>query len=93
MPESRIVVTGSLDMATVPQLTQVVADASREHERVILDVANLEFVDSTGVRTLITLRQQLEKEGRTLACEGFRQEILDILDILGVRELIVGAAS
>lgn len=90
MSEKRIEYNGSLDMSSVPQLVETVEIAAHKHRRIILDMTNLDFVDSTGIHGLITLRQKMTAEGRELLFEGFRPEILDILDILGIREMILG---
>jgi anti-anti-sigma factor len=87
--EARVVFAGHLDMGTVPALMEQVQSAGAVR-RVVLDLSQLEFVDSTGVRGLLTLKQRFANQGRELQIEGVRPEICDILDILGVKELILG---
>lgn len=50
-------VSGELDMATAQQLGQALADAAGT--KVILDMVDVTFIDSVGLRTLIQARQQL----------------------------------
>lgn len=90
MSEASITFQASLDMASVPQLTEMVEAASQGHDRLVVDMTAVDFVDSTGVRSLLSLRRQLEESGKLLVFEGFRPEILDIFDILGVRDLVTG---
>lgn len=91
MSEAHVAYAGSLDMATIPEVTDLVERAARAGERVILNLEGLEFVDSTGVQGLILLKRKLAEAGRELVFKGFRPEILDVLDILGVREMLMGA--
>lgn len=76
-------------MASVPELTELVEAAARENDRVVVDMSAVSFVDSTGVRSLLSLRRQLGQSGKALLFQGFGPEILDIFDILGVRDLVM----
>lgn len=76
-------------MASVPELTAIVEAAARENDRVVVDMSAVSFVDSTGVRSLLSLRRQLDQSGKVLLFHGFGPEILDIFDILGVRDLVM----
>lgn len=89
MSAKRIQYGGSLDMSTVVAFMDYVLLNARGQAEVILDLSELEFIDSTGVRSLVTLKQELGDQGQTLVLRGIRQDIIDILDILGVLELIV----
>lgn len=48
----RLVVRGELDIATVPVLERALA-LDGEAERVVLDLAGVTFIDSTGLRLLL----------------------------------------
>jgi anti-anti-sigma factor len=53
-------VAGELDSHTAPQLQQALAGVlDSGAKRLVLDVAEVGFVDSSGLRVLIGLRQQL----------------------------------
>lgn len=91
MVETRIAYEGNLDMANVEQFHTMVQEASQNCDRLVIDCSGLEFVDSTGVRALVTLKQQLGAAGKQFELEGLSQDILDILDILGIREMLLGA--
>jgi len=90
MPDKRLAYTGSLDMATVTQFLHMVQQAAAGSETLLVDMSGVTFIDSTGVRGLVSAKQQLAADGRQLILEGFSQDILDILEILGIREMIVG---
>jgi anti-sigma B factor antagonist len=56
---SRVVVTpvGELDIATVPALeTQVAELRPTGFEQLVIDLRELEFIDSTGLKLLLALR-------------------------------------
>lgn len=66
-----VVAHGELDLATVPQLEHAVQELRSSGVRaVVLDLRELGFMDSTGVRLLL----QLDAESRA---DGFAFSIID----------------
>jgi anti-sigma B factor antagonist len=59
-----VVVTGEIDMLSTPQLDDVLATAVRECPgRVEIDLAQVEFLASTGLRSLVTAKQLADDQG------------------------------
>lgn len=86
----RVVWAGtSLDLSTVGEFEEHVRSAGRDEQALVVDVRALEFVDSTGVRSLVTLKQEWKAAGGILTYEGFREDIRDILDIMGITEMLL----
>ena len=58
---------GELDLATAPELEEKVLAAVREGDRsVVLDLRELTFMDSTGVRTIVAAHKAAEESGADL---------------------------
>jgi anti-anti-sigma factor len=55
-PTTLVVVHGELDLATAPQLRDATATASRDIERLIIDLSQTTFIDSVGICTLVAAR-------------------------------------
>jgi len=89
--EARITFVGSLDISTVTSFTEQVQAAAQGSDRIVVDCTEMEFLDSTGVRGLVVLKQQMASMGKQLVFEGFGSHIIDILDILGIREVVIDA--
>ncbi len=51
-----VVVSGELDMASAPLFRQVLAEAEPRGGRVVLDLAELTFMDSSGLRELVAFQ-------------------------------------
>jgi anti-anti-sigma factor len=47
-----LIVTGEIDLATSFDFEQAVAQTSRQHRRLIMDLTGVEFLDSSGIHTL-----------------------------------------
>ena len=59
----------SLDVAAAPGLKSAVADlANQARHRLVLDLGQLEFVDSSGLGALIHAHKSLERDGKLVLC-------------------------
>jgi anti-anti-sigma factor len=70
---TRVVVSGELDLATVPQLTEAVEGATPPGGTVEVDLRDVEFMDSAGVAAINRCRrgtQELEADLVLLVREG-----------------------
>ncbi len=86
---TRIAPTGELDIATTPALEQAIADATAEPGvTLVLDLRELTFMDSTGLRTLAQTNARAEQDGFTLAIWRGSRQIERVLEISGLGALL-----
>jgi anti-sigma B factor antagonist len=63
-----ITVSGEMDASTVGRLDSAIDEAIRDHERhVVLDAADVSFIDSTGITALISGLRRLNRSRRRMA--------------------------
>jgi anti-anti-sigma factor len=74
-------VAGELDIATSPQLLDTITEHAPFEEDLRLDVHDLRFLDSQGIRALLRLTE-LVGEGRLLVLVGASPEVRRILDLV-----------
>jgi anti-sigma B factor antagonist len=82
---------GELDLATAPELEQKVLDAVRGGEHaVVLDLRELTFMDSTGVRTIVAAHQVAEQTGHDLRLVRPRREsaVSRVIEISGIDDAL-----
>ena len=62
---AELTVRGELDPHTAPQLDDTIGEllADGEVNRLVLDLAGLDFIDSSGIRSLIRAQQTLADRG------------------------------
>jgi anti-sigma B factor antagonist len=81
----RVVPHGELDLVTVPQLeVQIEALRSRGFETVALDLRQLTFMDSTGLRLLLRLQAESRSNGFcfvVIDCEGPVRRLLRLTGV------------
>ena len=73
--------SGELDVSTRSQAFE--ACCSCTGPAVVLDLAELTFMDSRGYAAIIEAKHVLEAEGRTLTIRGIRGEPLRLVTLLG----------
>ena len=93
--DDRVVVTprGELDMATAPELEQVVMSRLLDGRWVVLDLRGLDFIDSSGLRVVVGAhRSAEERDGRFTCVRGAPgstvHRIVEIAGIDGVIEMV-----
>jgi anti-anti-sigma factor len=80
---------GELDLGSVPALqTEVHRLLSDGLRRVVVDLADLEFIDSTGIECLLGLSERSRANGDTLRIVDPRGDVDRVLRLTGVRELL-----
>lgn len=80
---------GELDIATAPilrdALTAQIDDGVTD---VCLDLADLQFVDSTGLGVIVGVHRRLQRVGGTLRLRSPRPAILRVLEISGLAGVV-----
>ena len=89
-PTTVLALAGDLDPATAPLLEAALAEATAPGgvERVVLDLAGLAFLDSSGLRIFVTSREALAAQGATLALRSPSANTRRLLDVTGLGEII-----
>lgn len=76
---------GELDMASAPLLQSAVEGAEiTTKPMVVLDLHHLEFIDSTGLRIILSLRKRCRERGQELAVTQGSQQVERLLSVTGM---------
>jgi anti-sigma B factor antagonist len=86
---SRVAVEGELDIATAPMLEAGLADLERDGvgTLLLLDLARVRFMDSTGLRALLSARRRAETSGRRLRLANLSPDVERVFEVTGVRRI------
>ncbi len=80
---------GELDTATARELRAALATAmAGDATAVVLDLAGLSFIDSTGIAVLLAGCHQAESQGRSFTLRHPARMVLKVLHLTGVDRLL-----
>jgi anti-anti-sigma factor len=86
---TRIAPRGELDIATTPELERALAEATAESmAELVLDLRELTFMDSTGLRALAQVNTRADVAGVTLSIIRGPRQIERVLEISGLGGLL-----
>ena len=81
--------SGELDLRTSPELEERLDHVWQAGaELVILDLRQIEFMDSTGLRVLLAAHQRAHETGRRFALVRGADQVERVLTLTGVRDLL-----
>jgi anti-sigma B factor antagonist len=82
-----ITLAGELDLASSPALQEELDRVAASDSRLlIIDLRELDFMDSTGLSVLVRAHQRAEEQGRRLAMVKGPQQVQRLLSLTGVAD-------
>ncbi len=80
----RLALAGELDLAGAPQLERSLQELERQRpRRVVIDLAGLSFIDSTGLRVLLQAQARLGEQGSELLLRPGEPAVQRVFDVTG----------
>jgi anti-sigma B factor antagonist len=81
---------GEMDMSNVDEARKPILAAmkSEDTKPVVLDLSELEFMDSTGIRLLLEAQAASNADSDRLSFRGVREQVAQVLRVTGVDEVI-----
>ncbi|MDQ3644625.1 MAG: STAS domain-containing protein [Actinomycetota bacterium] len=81
-------VTGDLDRSTSPQFERTLQEAQRHALLVVLDLRELEFMDSAGVHAIVDAHERAQQAGGRLAVVRGGHRIDRLFALTGTRDVL-----
>lgn len=82
-----LTLVGELDMASSELLEQALAAEDLVDEAMlVLDLQQLQFIDSTGLRVILTTLERCRERGQEFAITPGSQQVQRLLSVTGVAE-------
>jgi anti-sigma B factor antagonist len=84
-----VVLSGDLDLATAPELRERLADlAACGVIDLVIDFANLVFIDSTGISVIVGTHEHVKSRGGSLVVRNANPMAMKIFQITGLTEYL-----
>jgi anti-anti-sigma factor len=84
---------GELDIESAPDLERVLLCSRPAHQRVVLDLAELKFMDSTGLRVLLRARAAADEGRWEIGLRNVPPTIRRLFDMTGVHAALPAETS
>ena len=83
-----LAVSGEVDVATAPRLRERLVDlVSEGNHRVVVDLENVDFLDSTGLGVLVGALKRVRTHDGDLALVCTQPRILKVFEITGLTKV------
>ena len=87
-PPPVISVAGELDMSNMDALAGAIRTADEGAVTISLDLDGLEFIDSSGIRTLLMERRSLQARDRDLVIVSASSRVRRVMEVVNVWRLL-----
>ena len=82
-----VALEGRLDTVSAPEFEAVVRGELGGVELFVLDLANLKYTSSAGLRTILLAQKAMNKQGK-LILKNVVEEVMDVFDMTGLSDLL-----
>ena len=86
--EGELVLEGRLDTLTAPEAEEVFNQTAERFDKVILNMRDLEYVSSAGLRTLKRLHMAMKKKNGNLVLTNVRKMVMEVFEMTGFAVLL-----
>jgi anti-anti-sigma factor len=84
----RIILDGRLDIAGAGAIDVQFNAVAASHKAVVVDLTHVSFLASIGIRTLLLAAKAVQRRGGTLVLLNPSEQVQQVLDIMGVSDLM-----
>ncbi len=82
---SVVSVSGRVDSATAPDLQKSLqALLDSEHNQIVLDLKNVDYMSSAGLRVLVATQKAAKKNGGSLRLAQLSTRVKEVFDLAGL---------
>ena len=85
-PDGAIMVVGELDMASAEDFSRAAVWIVERGHEVVLDISQLSFIDSAGLRAIIRLAEEACPNG--LVLRSPTDQVVKLMEIVGIEDFI-----
>jgi anti-sigma B factor antagonist len=79
-------VGGELDLAVADQLEKCIDSVGPEHDVILVNLENCEFIDSTGIALIVAAHRRRAEQGQRLAVCAPSNQVHRILSVTGLMD-------
>ena len=85
--ETIIELAGRLDTNTAPALDKTISNDIEDTKNLVLDLKNLEYISSAGLRVLPGAQKKMQKAG-SMKVINVCEEVMDVFEMTGFADIL-----
>ena len=85
--ETIIKLVGRLDTTTAPALDKTINEDIADTKNLVLDVKELEYISSAGLRVLLAAQKKMQKIG-SMKVTNVREEVMEVFEMTGFADIL-----
>ena len=86
--ETTIKLVGRLDTTTAPTLDKTINEDIVGTKNLVLDVKELEYISSAGLRVLLGAQKKMQKIG-SMKVTNVREEVMEVFEMTGFADILI----
>ena len=86
--ETIIKIVGRLDTTTAPALDKTINEDIAGTKNLVLDVKELEYISSAGLRVLLGAQKKMQKIG-SMKLTNVCEEVMEVFEMTGFADILV----
>ena len=86
--EAELLLQGRLDSLAAPEVEQVFTQVAERFDTVIINMAQMDYISSLGLRALKLLYMKMTKKGGTLALKNVNKMVMEVFEMTGFAGLL-----
>ena len=76
-------ISGHIDATTAPELEKIVNADVAKVEKIVFDMANVEYISSAGLRVLLSVHKAMSSKGGEFVLENVSNDVKNVLEMTG----------
>ena len=85
---NEVKLVGRLDVKAAKEADAAFVQAVSEAKNIVLDMTELDYIASAGLRTLKRLRTAVRGNGGTLTLRGGKEEVMEVFEMTGFAAML-----
>ncbi len=81
--EAEVLLGGRLDSAAAPEAEAIFKDIGERFDRVILNMATLEYISSAGLRLILTLDKTMHRKSGEMIIKNVNKMVMEVFEMVG----------
>ena len=81
--QGEVIISGKLDSKTAPEAELILDDIAKRFNTVILNLSQLDYTSSAGLRIILKLQIKMDKKGGELYVKGANKVVMEVLELTG----------